>query len=154
MDEDGPGLAKTYDQIDEPARTAMAIKNLADNSSFLELMHRYETRFSRQYDRALRRLLDLQGRRNRQPPPPQKDKSILQNEIPAPAAAQNRPNAPLHRDNPPPDNPPPDNPPPSPGRNEADPHAPVSLQPAPSAEPPDEPENRYFIVLKMRESSS
>jgi hypothetical protein len=80
MDLDAPGLQKEFEQLDEPVRAAIAIKNLADNSSFLELMQRYETRFSRQYDRALRRLLDLQDRRNRQPEPPQRDNRILQNE--------------------------------------------------------------------------
>jgi hypothetical protein len=80
MDLDAPGIEKEFEQLDEPVRAAIAIKNLADNSSFLELMHRYETRFSRQYDRALRRLLDLQDRRNRQPEPPQRDNRILQNE--------------------------------------------------------------------------
>ncbi|HET8549319.1 MAG TPA: hypothetical protein VFL57_15005, partial [Bryobacteraceae bacterium] len=63
-----------------------------DNSSFLELMHRYETRFSRQYDRALRRLLDLQDRRNREPQPPQAEKANLQNET-APAETEPRPPA-------------------------------------------------------------
>jgi hypothetical protein len=80
MDLDAPGLEKEFEQLDEPVRAAIAIKNLADNSSFLELMHRYETRFSRQYDRALRRLLDLQDRRSRQPEPPQRDRQNLQNE--------------------------------------------------------------------------
>jgi hypothetical protein len=80
MDLDAAEVENKFKRLDEPVRTAFAMKNLADNSSFLELMHRYETRFSRQYDRALRRLLELQDRRNRQPEPPQRDKQKLQNE--------------------------------------------------------------------------
>jgi hypothetical protein len=82
MDLDAKEIEKKFNRIDEPVRTAIALKNLADNSSFLELMHRYETRFSRQYDRALRRLLELQDRRRRdgQVIEMKKPKEILQNE--------------------------------------------------------------------------
>jgi hypothetical protein len=89
IDEDAPALAKSYEKIDEPVRTATAIKNLSTSSSFLDLMRRYETAFSRQYDRALRRLLAFQDLRKRQLPPSQPSAEKLQNEtgpLPRPSA--------------------------------------------------------------------
>jgi len=43
-------------------RAALAFRTLSDESHFLELMNRYETRFHRQFARAHRILLDLRKR--------------------------------------------------------------------------------------------
>ncbi len=43
---------------DAPTRAAMAFRSLSDNSRTLDLLHRYETRYDRQYARAIR-LLNL-----------------------------------------------------------------------------------------------
>lgn len=66
MDQDGPAFAITHTAADEPTRTAYSMRKLADDSSFPELMHRYETRYSRAFDRALTRLEYLQRRRQKQ----------------------------------------------------------------------------------------
>lgn len=43
------------------ARAALAFRTLSDESRILDLLHRYETRFDRQYARSLTLLLDLQA---------------------------------------------------------------------------------------------
>ena len=54
-------------EYDSPTRAALAFRALSDQSRSLELMNRYETRFERQYARALDRFLDFRARRK----PPQ-----------------------------------------------------------------------------------
>jgi hypothetical protein len=50
-------------EVDDPATlTALAVGDLADNSRVLDLCLRYETRYERQFHRALYRLLDLRSR--------------------------------------------------------------------------------------------
>ena len=44
---------------DAPTRVALAFRALSDHSRSLELMNRYETRYDRQYGRALERLIRL-----------------------------------------------------------------------------------------------
>jgi hypothetical protein len=44
-------------------RAAKAFRTLCDQTNVLELLNRYESRFDRQYCRALTRLLDLKARR-------------------------------------------------------------------------------------------
>ncbi len=54
--------------VNDPAtRTALAVGDLADSSRCLDLLLRYETRYERQFHRALARLLDL---KSRDPEPP------------------------------------------------------------------------------------
>jgi len=48
-------------------RAAIAFRNLSDDSRSLELIHRYESRYDRQYYRAHRRFLEVRDRRT--PPP-------------------------------------------------------------------------------------
>src|SRR5712692_9129897 len=48
------------EQLDDATNTAVAFGKLADESNILALVHRYETRMSRTYDRALKTLLKLQ----------------------------------------------------------------------------------------------
>ena len=47
---------------DPATRTALAVGDLADNCRSLDLFLRYETRYERQFHRALARLLDLKSR--------------------------------------------------------------------------------------------
>src|SRR6266849_8050984 len=47
------------EQLDDATNTAVAFGKLADESNILALVHRYETRMSRTYDRALKTLLKL-----------------------------------------------------------------------------------------------
>ena len=71
MDQDAPQLAKDYKQLDESCRGAAAIRNLGDAGRFLDNMHRYEVRHSRQWAKAEKRLTELQDRRRqteRRPP--------------------------------------------------------------------------------------
>jgi hypothetical protein len=44
---------------DAPTRAALAFRSLSDHSRSLELMNRYESRYDRQYGRALERLIQL-----------------------------------------------------------------------------------------------
>jgi hypothetical protein len=44
---------------DAPTRAALAFRTLSDHSRSLELMNRYESRYDRQYCRALERLIQL-----------------------------------------------------------------------------------------------
>jgi hypothetical protein len=97
MDDDAAELARKYKVIDEACRTATALKHLSDDSNFLNLLQRYDTSLSRQFDRALVRLRQLKRDRAPQPLPDQPDTKKLQNE-PKPAPAenaelQNEPNA-------------------------------------------------------------
>jgi hypothetical protein len=47
------------DQIYPATRVALAFRNLADDSRTLDLLHRYETRFDRQFTRSLNLLMKL-----------------------------------------------------------------------------------------------
>ena len=85
MDEDAQELENTYGQFDEACRTAAAFKHLADGSKFLDLMQRYDRSLSRQFDRAIGRLRELQRDRRPNPQPLQPDTANLPNE-PKPAA--------------------------------------------------------------------
>jgi hypothetical protein len=66
MDRMAGPIAETYASIDETTRAALAIRELADESSSLQLLSRYETRLSRQFDRCLARLFDLRAKRAKQ----------------------------------------------------------------------------------------
>ena len=58
-------MAAYGEQATEPLIIATAVEDLADNSSVLALLMRYEARLSRQFDRCLKRLHELQDRRLR-----------------------------------------------------------------------------------------
>ncbi len=61
-----PEVMSTYgDQATEPLIIATAVEDLADNSNVLALLMRYEARLSRQFDRCLKRLHELQDHRLR-----------------------------------------------------------------------------------------
>jgi hypothetical protein len=56
MDEQRDLMKKTFDRADEGVRQAMAFRSLAEDSASFTLLSRYETRLSREYDRAIRAL--------------------------------------------------------------------------------------------------
>ena len=103
MDEDSIEIAQKYKVIDQPCRGAIAFKHLADQSNFLDLLQRYDRSLSRQFDRALARLKEMQKDRGgydrnanlqNEPKLPAGPEPVLQNEpTPAPAEAklQNEP---------------------------------------------------------------
>ncbi len=70
-DPDDPGIDVLVEQ-------ALAFKTLADESNSLEMLHRYETRYRRCYERALRNLQQL---RENDPPDP---KATIFDNIPGP----------------------------------------------------------------------
>jgi hypothetical protein len=49
---------------DPAARAADAVKTLTDHSRMLEFLSRHETRCARQYDRSLKRLIELRAQKN------------------------------------------------------------------------------------------
>ncbi|MFN7925139.1 MAG: hypothetical protein U0Q16_33890 [Bryobacteraceae bacterium] len=84
----GPQVSETFDRIDQPTRTAIAHKNLTDNSRSLAAIQRHEARLAREYHRALGELRELQADRKAQeesqePPPDPPAKANLQNELPS-----------------------------------------------------------------------
>src|SRR5712692_1229646 len=60
MDRQEEKLKEEFEKTDEVTNTAIAFQKLGDESNILSLMHRYETRMCRNYDRALKSLLLLQ----------------------------------------------------------------------------------------------
>ena len=56
MDRQENEVAKIYNKIDEPTRLALAFKALADSSSLLSNLSRYESRHRRAYENAHKRL--------------------------------------------------------------------------------------------------
>ena len=59
MDTQADDLEQKFEAIDEGIRQACAFKGLADGSASLELIHRYETRYRRSFERALKTLEEL-----------------------------------------------------------------------------------------------
>jgi hypothetical protein len=60
MDKDEAEIKKCFDKIDEPTRTVVAFGKLTNGEKTLELLIRYETTYSRMYDRAMKALQRLQ----------------------------------------------------------------------------------------------
>jgi hypothetical protein len=86
MDSQAPALAEKFEVIDEGIRQASAFKALADESLSLELIHRYETRYSRSFQRALATLealrkLDPEAQEDEAKPIPQ----LVATKVPAPS---------------------------------------------------------------------
>jgi hypothetical protein len=75
MDRMEAEIEKTYNAIDQPTRTILAVSKLANEEHTLELLHRYEISYSRMYDRALKALRNL-----RQNHDPEQEKPILRND--------------------------------------------------------------------------
>ena len=61
MDEMTDQLDQDYETMNEPTRLTLAFKQLADQSPSLPLLHRYETRLSRQIQRCQKQLTDLRA---------------------------------------------------------------------------------------------
>ena len=60
MDKDEVEIKKSFVKIDEPTRTVVAFTKLTNGEKTLELLMRYETTYSRMYDRAMKALQRLQ----------------------------------------------------------------------------------------------
>jgi outer membrane biosynthesis protein TonB len=82
-----PEIEKQYLQPDSGVHMAMAFRSLAEESSCMALVSRYETRLSRMYDRAYRTLLQLQRqaaepkKQKAEPEPPEPPKPNGSNQI-------------------------------------------------------------------------
>ena len=57
--------APAHQNEDDPTRAALAHRTLIDETRSLEVLNRYETRFDRQFNRAIQRLQELQARRKK-----------------------------------------------------------------------------------------
>src|SRR6185369_496940 len=64
MDKDEAELKKGFQQIDEPTRLVVAFGKLSNEGNTLQLLMRYETTYSRMYDRAMKALQQLQSKRS------------------------------------------------------------------------------------------
>jgi hypothetical protein len=69
MDRQENAVADAFERIDEPTRLALAFKGLADQSGSLSLLSRYETRYLKAQDRALRNLWEARKVRFAAQPP-------------------------------------------------------------------------------------
>ena len=57
--------APAHQNEDDPTRAALAHRALIDETRSLEVLNRYETRFDRQFNRAIQQLHELQTRRKK-----------------------------------------------------------------------------------------
>ena len=69
MDEQRDLMQETFERFDEHTRQAVAFRSLADDTRSFSLLGRYETRLSREYERAIRALDRLREERKNQPEP-------------------------------------------------------------------------------------
>jgi hypothetical protein len=69
MDEQRDLMRDTFERFDEHTRQAVAFRSLADDTRSFTLLSRYETRISREYDRAIRALDRLRKERESEPGP-------------------------------------------------------------------------------------
>ena len=78
MDEQRDLITQTFERFDEVTRQAVAFRSLADDTRSLALLNRYETRISREYDRAIRALDRLRQERaagpDTDPEPPRQNR--------------------------------------------------------------------------------
>ena len=81
MDRDSPALDQEFAELDEQVRASVALEHLGDQSRFLDHMHRYEVRFTRQLERTSRHLAAVQELRARQTKRRQPDTKNLPNEL-------------------------------------------------------------------------
>ena len=81
MDRDSPALDQEFDELDEQVRASVALEHLGDQSRFLDHMHRYEARLTRQLERTSRHLAAVQELRARQTKRRQPDTKNLPNEL-------------------------------------------------------------------------
>jgi hypothetical protein len=69
MDEQRGLMRETFERFDEHTRQAVAFRSLADDTRSFTLLSRYETRISREYERAVRALDRLRQERENEPEP-------------------------------------------------------------------------------------
>ena len=77
-------LDKDYETMDETTRTTLAFRDLAEKSPSLQVLQRYESRLSRQFERCLRRLAALRVTEPGEPNP-KNGHSQNANQLPDPA---------------------------------------------------------------------
>ncbi len=83
MDRDDAELAAELKDVDEQVRASVALEHLGDQGRFLDHIHRYEVRFTRQLERTSRYLTALQDIRRRKTQRHQPDPNDLRNQEPA-----------------------------------------------------------------------
>ncbi|MEZ5356825.1 MAG: hypothetical protein R2762_29660 [Bryobacteraceae bacterium] len=84
MVQNEPAIQEQFNKIDHAARTAIAHKSLIEQGRALANIQRHEERLSRQHDRALRRLQELQRqRRQREASEKPLENNSMQNNPPA-----------------------------------------------------------------------
>jgi hypothetical protein len=71
MDRMEAEIEKSFQTIDQPTRTVLAVAKLANDDHTLDLLHRYEISYSRMYNRALKALQELQKTNLRNDPNPE-----------------------------------------------------------------------------------
>ena len=103
MEANDAALEKEYETMNEPTRVALAFKSLAtrtkpgsgggSSGTALPVLHRYEARLSRQYDRAWRRLMESRNANLPNEPSPSSQPEETQHamELPATAGAHSSP---------------------------------------------------------------
>src|SRR6185295_3154635 len=85
MDKDEKELSHTFSQIDQPTRLVVAFGKLSNEGNTLQMLMRYETTYSRMYDRAMKALESLQAKREK--PEESKTYEELQNDATPPESA-------------------------------------------------------------------
>ena len=87
MDQQEPEIAKTFNQIDQATRVTVAFTTLANDEKSLDLLLRYETTFTRLYQRAMNTLMRLRRDTATDESQPESITSEeLRNDPPAPVA--------------------------------------------------------------------
>src|SRR5258705_9345054 len=82
MDRQADEIEASFVNIDEPTRATLALTKLANTEKTLQLLHRYETTYSRQYHRTLKLLESRQETELRNDPKNIPSASICENPRP------------------------------------------------------------------------
>jgi uncharacterized membrane protein YccC len=73
-----PEMERSFTNIEESARQALAFKSLADQSKFLAAIERHQTRLGRQFQRTYKQLTELQNARPKPEPEPEPEPQAVQ----------------------------------------------------------------------------
>lgn len=82
---------KEFESMDDSSRQADAFRTLVGQSSAFDAISRYETRLSREYDRAIKGLERIRALAKRQPVPNEPESAVA-SDPPSPQNEQNEPN--------------------------------------------------------------
>src|SRR6185295_16934803 len=85
MDKDEKELSHSFKQIDQPTRLVVAFGKLSNEGNTLQTLLRYETTYSRMYDRAMKALENLQAKREK-PEEPETYEELQNDATPAESA--------------------------------------------------------------------